>query len=186
MNDRFFCTPCGRHFFSATGLFQHCSSSRLHRGEWCGRCQWLFVNEQARTNHVQASDRHGVCSFCSEDLENKSELAGHLINVHGYCSDCQLVCEDYTEHRVEEHHQCRDCGEEFQNRNNLYMVCGVRTKELTRVLTVVTAFPSTPSSIQAMLRMYQTISFRLCNLRSSRVCHLSIWCQLRQGRSMGV
>lgn len=122
--DRFICVSCNnRHFSSATGLFQHCRSSQLHRGEWCERCQWLFVNREARAAHIRHSSQHWSCSFCSRDLENKSELASHLINVHDYCSDCQLLCDDYTEHRVEEHHQCPECGEEFQNNNNLRMVC---------------------------------------------------------------
>lgn len=126
-NDCFICVPCNsRHFTSATGLFQHCRTSNLHRGEWCERCQWLFVSEEARTTHIRHSSQHAFCQFCSRDLENQSELALHQIRVHDYCSECQLLCNDYDEHRVEEHHRCRECGEEFQNNNNLYMVCRER------------------------------------------------------------
>lgn len=126
-DDIFVCIPCNnRRFPSATGLFQHVRSSQLHRDEWCERCQWLFVSHLARAAHVRSSDVHHPCIFCGDDQVNEGELAFHLVNVHEYCTQCQLVCRDYSDHRIEIHHRCRGCGQEFQNDNELNMVSNER------------------------------------------------------------
>lgn len=122
-DDIFVCTSCdNRHFPSAASLFQHCRSSKSHSDEWCERCQWLFVNYQARAAHTRSSDAHNICVFCGADLVHQAELTSHYAEAHEYCRQCDLVCHDYREHRSQIHRQCRECGEEFQNDNNLNMV----------------------------------------------------------------
>ena len=158
-DDLFICTLCdNRRFPSETSLFQHCRSNKLHRAEWCERCRWLFVSDQARTAHVRSSDMHGFCSFCSKDLADKDELASHQARVHQYCSQCQLICQDYTEHRIEDHNQCPECGEEFKNNNNLTMVSDRHILDVDQALIVFIASPSASASIKPVLRMSQEIS----------------------------
>ena len=56
------------------GLVQHCRSAK-HSDEWCDECRWLFVNNDARSNHIRSSDRHeNQCEECLEKFKNDNNL----------------------------------------------------------------------------------------------------------------
>ena len=119
-DDKYSCDPCDRYFQSTESLLQHCRSK--HKAEWCERCQWLFVSNEAYRSHAQKSCQHCLCSFCDEDFRENEELSAHQSDRHMYCDECQVIFQDYTRHRVEHHWQCVNCSQEFTNSNNLKMV----------------------------------------------------------------
>ncbi|KIV84925.1 hypothetical protein PV11_00672 [Exophiala sideris] len=92
------CSPCDRKFLNLNGALNHCRNASVHRGEWCERCQWLFVSPAARNKHVADSPHHYICKRCKIDYDLTTALNKHLVDVH---------------------HQCMDCEEEFNNDNDL-------------------------------------------------------------------
>ncbi|KAL2432178.1 hypothetical protein ABEF95_003249 [Exophiala dermatitidis] len=92
------CLACDRFFSNANGALSHCRNAAVHSGEWCNRCQWLFVSREACGAHKANSRHHNVCHRCHLDYPTASNL---------------------EEHKVEDHHECTVCGEEFINDNNL-------------------------------------------------------------------
>lgn len=122
-NEDYICLSCDKRTFpSAAGLLQHCRNNGLHRGEWCERCQWLFVSPSAWTAHVRSSDLHAVCTFCGIDAADREALSTHQSTEHKYCADCEEHFVDKQKHRVAGHNRCRECGEEFTDINDLAIV----------------------------------------------------------------
>lgn len=148
----FICAPCGREFTYETGLLQHCRSSRLHDGLWCEQCKHLSGDDWTQAAHMRdwhgqqdlnrqnnvhrQRDVYGqppmagpdppgyeLCQFCNRNFHSQAQLTMHLTHVHNYCSTCQTLCDDYNSHLLDFHGQCPECGEQFQNAYNLYMVC---------------------------------------------------------------
>lgn len=97
----FVCRSCVRGFNTNQGAIQHCRHARTHQGEWCERCEWLFVTNQALSSHLCHSSRHNVCDNCHLDFNAAGDL---------------------KDHGVEVHHMCVECGNYFSNRNNLWQV----------------------------------------------------------------
>lgn len=119
----YYCLACNRGFINKGAVLAHCRSASFHTGEWCERCEWLFVSPAARTSHSRESLRHWECHICKRyDFPDKNLLAEHLGNEHSVCCDCRIVVQSYLEHRYAVHHRCRDCQTEFSNSNDLRMV----------------------------------------------------------------
>ena len=101
-NQEYTCNPCNsRGFNSANGALSHARDAGVHQGEWCKRCEWLFVSPAARDAHAANSSKHNICNRCSRDVSSFQRLETHKSDVH---------------------HECSDCGREFQNDNNLQQV----------------------------------------------------------------
>lgn len=94
----YFCFPCQRFFSTFSGAVNHCRHAATHAGEWCERCDWLFVSQDALHKHITNSARHNICHSCKIDYSNFSDLEVHNVNVH---------------------HECTECNERFMNDNNL-------------------------------------------------------------------
>ncbi len=119
------CLACDRNFNTVNGALNHCRNAQTHEGEWCERCEWLFVSEAAHQTHVNASSRHNACETCDLDFNTHQELVTHDTEIHYYCSPCVKFFNNHREldnHDVDFHCMCRDCGEFFINRNNLNQV----------------------------------------------------------------
>lgn len=85
------CTPCSREFNSKNSLLQHSRDSSDHRSTWCDRCEWLFIDPDARQRHLEDSSRHWICKPCDEDKVNKDfETKNNLIMVSVTCREIQL------------------------------------------------------------------------------------------------
>ena len=125
-NGEYVCEACDREFTTEHGLFQHCRNARVHEGEWCERCEWLFVSPQAKLSHVQASLSHWVCSLCGVDEYEEDDLTTHQVNYHYYCRDCNCNFNSYRAHRIAYHNRCQKCDREFGSSNELVMVSGIR------------------------------------------------------------
>ncbi|KIW23076.1 uncharacterized protein PV07_11305 [Cladophialophora immunda] len=82
------CIPCDRQFVFINGLLNHCRNAEVHQGEWCERCQWLFVSPAARQAHVDNSPRHNICTPCDLDFSTAALLESHDVDVHNMCMDC--------------------------------------------------------------------------------------------------
>lgn len=122
-NKSYVCHSCDERFFSLeSALVQHCRTNPAHKGEWCERCRWLFVDPSARTTHLHRSSAHALCPSYDVDAVNQDELSAHRSRVHRFCVECQTSFSDWREHRTERHNCCRECGDEFTNLNNLIMV----------------------------------------------------------------
>ena len=101
--DEYICNSCnGREFRTASGALNHCRTTRVHEDEFCSRCERLFISSQALSDHIDNSCNHNVCDRCDIDALTFSDLQNHKAAVH---------------------HECYDCGREFQNHNNLQQVC---------------------------------------------------------------
>ncbi|KIX01700.1 uncharacterized protein Z518_09426 [Rhinocladiella mackenziei CBS 650.93] len=96
--EEYLCRPCDRRFSTLNGALNHCQNAAVHRGEWCTRCERLFVSPAARNAHVANSSRHHICDRCDLDFPTFRQHRGHDISVH---------------------HLCTECGQEFSNDNNL-------------------------------------------------------------------
>ena len=118
----FECVPCSRTFSRKSYLIKHCRNSSGHKAEWCDRCEWLFKHSRARADHCRDSQQHWLCQFCSRDEEDEDLLIAHEEDVHKYCNKCEIGYEDRHQHRIEHHHRCRECRQEFDTHNNLIMV----------------------------------------------------------------
>lgn len=121
-SDWYECIPCARTFNNHNSLLQHCQRSSSHKFEWCDRCEWLFVDGRARTDHCNNSQRHWMCQFCDRDEESRDELVEHEEDAHNYCGDCNIRFVDWNRHRIRRHHRCEECHQEFDSDNNLTMV----------------------------------------------------------------
>lgn len=97
----YYCMPCQRYFRSGKGAISHASTAAIHHGEWCDRCEWLFVSEEALDSHVDNSRFHCVCDVCNQDVGDCDDLDHHIRSSHDYC---------------------RDCGKGFGNRYDLFHV----------------------------------------------------------------
>lgn len=133
-DEDYICISCdGRTFSSEAGLLQHCRTNSLHHEEWCERCERLFVSPFARTAHVRSSDLHAVCAFCGTHAADQEALSTHQRRDHKYCAGCEEHFKDERTHRIARHYQCRECGDEFANSNNLTMV-GQRRNNVSRTI----------------------------------------------------
>ena len=122
----FCCIPCGdRHFVSKHSLIQHCRAAEIHEGEWCERCQWLFVSPRARNSHCDRSLRHWECQYCDLDEYDGEALVSHLASQHSHCYDCEVTFNDYRTHRIQSHYRCSLCPNEFNTQNEVMMVSHV-------------------------------------------------------------
>ncbi|EXJ87114.1 hypothetical protein A1O3_04072 [Capronia epimyces CBS 606.96] len=97
-NGEFVCRPCDRSFSTLNGALNHCQNAAVHSGEWCNRCERLFVSPAACAAHQATSHRHNICQHCDLDFCISDDLEDHEVNVH---------------------HRCTDCGLKFINDNNL-------------------------------------------------------------------
>ncbi|KPI37564.1 uncharacterized protein AB675_3980 [Cyphellophora attinorum] len=86
----YFCIPCDRFFVSQAAAAAHCANAAAHRGEWCQKCEWLFVDDHALTQHQEDSSRHAVCHLCPLDLDSDTDLSAHQTAVHFLCQDCGI------------------------------------------------------------------------------------------------
>ena len=118
----YYCCPCQRQFSSEHSLLQHCRQAGVHAGEWCERCNWLFVSPDARNKHVQDSIHHWACSRCSYDALSSDGLREHKKIAHLICPDYNGIFIDWQVHREETHFQCHQCTSEFANENERLMV----------------------------------------------------------------
>lgn len=111
-----------RQFDTEAALLQHCRNAYCHNGEWCERCEWLFVSPAAREQHLRDSSNHWICSKCGDDELEEANLRSHLKSKHLFCYDCELDFLDYEEHRIGRHNRCSICHEEYVNSNEVLMV----------------------------------------------------------------
>lgn len=73
-NDLFLCLLCGsRPFATRRDLLQHCGS-KVHVSKWCKPCEWLFVKESSRGQHLLDSPFHHVCDECYEEYGDANQL----------------------------------------------------------------------------------------------------------------
>ena len=87
----YYCHPCQRHFRCRNGATNHASTAHVHRDEWCERCEWLFVREDALESHLNSSRLHQVCEVCSEDVGDYEELQEHIRANHYCCNACDAA-----------------------------------------------------------------------------------------------
>ncbi len=120
--NEFVCMSCDEREFDSEDLLQHCRNARCHKSEWCERCQWLFISSKAYEQHIRDSHNHWVCSKCSVDEPEETDLRTHMGTKHSFCYDCQSDFANLGKHRVQRHNRCSICNEEFQNENELLMV----------------------------------------------------------------
>lgn len=119
----FACIACGeRTFSSQEHLYQHCRNAKIHQGEWCDYCEWLFVSPQALASHLRDSSAHWICSICDFDSNDEDSLAAHMASIHDYCYECSDTFNKYRAHRIEYHNRCAQCDEEFSTQNEVEMV----------------------------------------------------------------
>ncbi len=130
-DDCWTCRPCSRGFNSELALHQHCRNAAIHTGEWCERCEWLFVNPSAKHSHLQNSNRHHICPNCHVDFTSLSTRDDHMESKYLYCRRCDSYIVDrrgckeksaWTIHQVCDHFMCMQCGIYFQNQNNVDQV----------------------------------------------------------------
>jgi len=121
-SEYFECIPCRRTFGKEMHLLQHCRQSSAHESGWCDRCEWLFADDVARTNHYDNSGAHWQCQFCNHDEEGADALARHQEDAHKYCIVCGFHFACRLQHRIKCHHMCNICQKEFDSQNNLTMV----------------------------------------------------------------
>jgi hypothetical protein len=101
----YICRSCDRRFSTENGALNHCQHAQTHQGEWCGRCQRLFVSPAARHSHVSSSSYHHLCDPCDLDYSTAKGLEDHDVDIHN---------------------MCRDCGRFFANANQLQQVSPTR------------------------------------------------------------
>src|SRR5882757_2013038 len=83
-----YCRSCNRHFNDYLGALTHCRDSQVHRGEWCRRCEWLFVSSTARDSHIKNSSCHNLCHCCNVDFRTSDELEEHNLSTHNRRDRC--------------------------------------------------------------------------------------------------
>lgn len=124
-NDDFLCLSCDRRFNTSEGVLSHCRSSRIHRGEWCERCEWLYVSSNSLQAHIQNSARHNLCEDCDLDFTTQEELDCHDVDAHFACIECNEYFkdeEDLERHDVDLHYKCVECDRFFSSWHSLTQV----------------------------------------------------------------
>ena len=121
------CYSCNREFVNEQALLQHCRFAATHAGEWCERCERLFVSYSALKEHKDTSVAHNICISCTSDFTSFDALLEHQNKVHFRCGFCnKLNSSDYERrcHQSREHWPCRSCGRLHENENNRNYVSG--------------------------------------------------------------
>ncbi|OAP63651.1 hypothetical protein AYL99_02878 [Fonsecaea erecta] len=116
------CRACDRDFSSSHGALNHSRFAGVHEGEWCERCERLFVSPLARRAHIVDSPRHNICTPCGLDFETSGKLDSHDIDVHNMCLPCKREFDSpqaLKSHDVAVHNMCAACGKFFNNTNDL-------------------------------------------------------------------
>ncbi|EXJ88322.1 hypothetical protein A1O1_05252 [Capronia coronata CBS 617.96] len=54
-HGKYLCHSCDRTFSTLIGAINHCQFAAIHTGEWCQRCEWLFISPVARESHEENS-----------------------------------------------------------------------------------------------------------------------------------
>ena len=125
----FACVACDdRTFSTKEHLLQHCRAAKIHTGEWCEGCEWLFVSCDALDAHLRGSPNHWICSVCKLDEDGEEDLVVHMADTHSHCYHCDVKVGNYREHRIQHYNQCNRCDEEFNSTNELVMVREARLK----------------------------------------------------------
>ncbi|KIW65208.1 hypothetical protein PV04_07487 [Phialophora macrospora] len=115
----YFCPSCDRSFDSHNGALNHCGHAQTHLGEWCERCERLFVSPAARHAHITSSPHHHLCSLCDLDYRTAKDLEDHEFDVHNMCGDCGKFFDDANQ--LQQHERthlpacigCLGCGRNF-------------------------------------------------------------------------
>ena len=121
------CGPCDRDFNSRRALYDHCGNAAVHYGQWCGRCERLFVNQAAREGHVSKSKFHRLCWYCDVDCVDSEERDDHMFDFHFQCLECSVretSSRRLSWHMEDAHHYCSLCERFFGTENNLRQVGG--------------------------------------------------------------
>ena len=130
-----YCVAHSKRFDSDSAIHQHCRD--VHVGEWCERCNWLFISSSALESHIKHSTVHWVCyeEGCSNDYRDQLSLDKHQEDDHAVCIPCWTHFEldgkpnrsAWIRHQCEKHHMCEMCGKRLDNENNRLEVCVVAT-----------------------------------------------------------
>ena len=115
----YYCIPCQREFISFMSIVEHCRFARIHNGDWCDRCDHLFVSPAAHRHHVQTSMSHWICPLCMQDLSSRAALKEHNEDMHYPCSVCKqvLTTEKSLQKHLRTHFVCRKCGNVYMTEN---------------------------------------------------------------------
>ncbi|KAF8629322.1 hypothetical protein AX15_003505 [Amanita polypyramis BW_CC] len=145
------CADCDRSFDTNQGIESHCNAKdhsmyecsicggeRTYKNEhsldqhkgaihsFCTKCERWLVDDSAKTQHIQKSDRHSYCHPCEREFPDDHALKQHFRNasahVHCVCHECDNGFEDeddLKEHMEEVHHYCHRCKCGFVHGNAL-------------------------------------------------------------------
>lgn len=160
----FYCYSCDRWFRSAHGALSHCRNARIHDGEWCECCSWLFVSAHALSDHLAHSSNHHVCEPCKLDFDETDDLSDHNAIVHP---------------------SRRHYGSALHTTTAVQQV-PLRPFDPCNLLTSFPESTNLPTPEHRMLRMLRAIRYPLRHADASRIRCVRESGQPRRHRSLGV
>lgn len=88
----------------------------------CYRCQRSFAARHSLEQHKRNSPYHHECHYCSNDYVDRDDWEDHMEDMHGHCWYCDEGFNYRTQHLIDQHNMCEQCGQCFGSPNSVRQV----------------------------------------------------------------